>query len=97
MFGGEALCLSLRSVCRSGVYVEECILVCEGEAIVFWMLRTASRVREEEAVDEVPSEPSVLSVLLILLSRSGRRRGGVEKFSSFILLSGILMALLPGA
>lgn len=70
--------------------------MCEGEATVLCMFSIASLVREDEAVEEAPSEPSVLSVLCILLSRSDRRRVGVEKFSSFTLLSGILMALLPG-
>lgn len=68
----------------------------DGEAMVLCVLSMTSLVREEEAVEEAPSDPSVLSVLCIRLSRSESRREGVEKFSSFILLSGILMALLPG-
>lgn len=72
------------------------MFICEGEAIVLCAPNIMSLVREDEAVEEAPSDPSVLSVLCILLSRSDRRHEGVEKFSSFILLRGILMARLPG-
>lgn len=65
--------------------------------MVLCALSMISLVLEEEAVEEEPSEePSVLSVLCILVSRSDRRREGVVKFSSFVLLRGILMARLPG-
>lgn len=88
--------MSFRCGCLSGVEVVECTSMFDGEATVLCIPSIKSLVRDDEAVDEAPSDPSVLSVLCILLSRSDRRREGVEKFSSFILLRGILIALLPG-
>lgn len=72
VLGGDALCLSLRCNCLSGVDMEDFVSMFEGEATVLCMFSIASLVREDEAVEEAPSEPSVLSVLCILLSRSDR-------------------------